>query len=98
ALGGGFAPGEKVAVAMADVGSRSLNAYALTELPWETLERRVIAIGRDSSLTAKKKAFEQGANVYAVMPFTKKNILGILNTVLSPVDDLHLPFYTSDIS
>jgi hypothetical protein len=59
--------------------------------------RRIIAIGRDSSISAKKRAFEQGANVYAVMPFTKKNILGILDSVLSPIDDLDLPFYTSDI-
>jgi hypothetical protein len=98
AMADGFADARRVAVAMVDVGSRNLNAYPLSDIPWESSDRRVIAIGRDSSLTAKKRAFEQGANVYAVMPFTKKNILGILSSVLSPIDDLHLPFYTSDIS
>jgi len=98
AIADGLADARRVAVAMVDVGSRNLNAYPLSDIPWESTDRRVIAIGRDSSLTAKKRAFEQGANVYAVMPFTKKNILGILSSVLSPIDDLHLPFYTSDIS
>jgi hypothetical protein len=98
AVADGLADARRVAVAMVDVGSRNLNAYPLSDIPWETSDRRVIAIGRDSSLMAKKRAFEQGANVYAVMPFTKKNILGILSSVLSPIDDLHLPFYTSDIS
>jgi hypothetical protein len=93
-----FSRSERIAVAMVDAGSRNVSAYPLSDIPWESGERRVIAIGRDSSLSAKKRAFEQGANVYAVMPFTKKNILGILNTVLSPTDDLDLPFYTSDIS
>jgi len=93
-----FARTERLSVAMVDAGSRNVGAYPLSELPWESGPRRVIAIGRDPSLSAKKRAFEQGANVYAVMPFTKKNILGILDTVLSPSDDLDLPFYTSDIS
>ena len=93
-----FGRTERIAVAMVDAGSRNVSAYPLSDIPWESNERRIIAIGRDSSLTAKKKAFEQGANVYAVMPFTKKNILGILDSVLSPIDDLDLPFYTSDIS
>lgn len=89
---------DRVSVALVDVGVRNLNAYPVAELPWEGSERRVVAIGRDSSLGAKRKAFEQGANVYAVMPFTKKSILSILDAVLAPVNDLHLPFYTSDIT
>jgi hypothetical protein len=93
-----FARTERISVAMVDAGSRNVSAYPLSDIPWEANERRVIAIGRDASITAKKRAFEQGANVYAVMPFTKKNILGILDSVLSPIDDLDLPFYTSDIS
>jgi hypothetical protein len=93
-----FSRSERIAVAMVDAGSRNVNAYPLSDIPWESGGRRIIAIGRDSSISAKKRAFEQGANVYAVMPFTKKNILGILDTVLSPTDDLDLPFYTSDIS
>jgi hypothetical protein len=94
----GLAKSDRISVAMVDVGVRALSAYPLTELPWDGPERRVVAIGRDASLGAKRKAFEQGANVYAVMPFTQKNILGILNAVLAPANDLHLPFYTSDIS
>jgi len=97
-MGEDFVAGDRIAVAMVDVGSRNLSAYPLSDIPWESSHPRVIAIGRDASLTAKKKAFEQGANVYAVMPFTKKNILGILNSVLSPVDDLNLPFFTSEVS
>ena len=93
-----FARTDRISVAMVDAGSRNVGAYPLSDIPWEAGGRRVIAIGRDASLSAKKKAFEQGANVYAVMPFTKKNILGILDSVLSPIDDLDLPFYTSDIS
>ena len=93
-----FARSERIAVAMVDAGSRNVNAYPLSDIPWESGGRRIIAIGRDPSISAKKRAFEQGANVYAVMPFTKKNILGILDSVLSPTDDLDLPFYTSDIS
>ena len=90
--------GDRVSVAMVDVSGRSLKNYPLAEVPWEAPGSRIIAIARDASLAAKRKAFEQGANVYAVMPFTKKNILGILDTVLSPTDDLHLPFFSSDIS
>jgi len=89
---------DRVSVALVDVGVRNLSAYPVAELPWEGSERRIVAIGRDSSLGAKRKAFEQGANVYAVMPFTKKSILSILDAVLAPVNDLHLPFYTSDIT
>jgi hypothetical protein len=90
--------GDRVSVAMVDVSARNLKNYPLAEVPWAAPGSRIIAIARDSSLAAKRKAFEQGANVYAVMPFTKKNILGILDTVLSPTDDLHLPFFNSDIS
>jgi hypothetical protein len=90
--------GDRVSVAMVDVSGRSLKNYPLAEVPWEAPGSRIVAIARDASLAAKRKAFEQGANVYAVMPFTKKNILGILDTVLSPTDDLHLPFFSSDIS
>jgi hypothetical protein len=98
AVNRGLEKSDRISVALVDVGVRNLSAYPLTELPWEGPERRVVAIGRDASLGAKRKAFEQGANVYAVMPFTQKNILGILNAVLAPTNDLHLPFYTSDIS
>jgi hypothetical protein len=94
----GFEKADRVSVAMVDVGVRNLSAYPVAELPWEGPGRRIVAIGRDASLGAKRKAFEQGANVYAVMPFTRKNILGILNAVLAPANDLHLPFFTSDIS
>jgi hypothetical protein len=94
----GLEKSDRVSVAMVDVGVRNLSAYPVSELPWESSGRRIVAIGRDASLGAKRKAFEQGANVYAVMPFTRKNILGILNAVLAPANDLHLPFYTSDIS
>ena len=94
----GLDKSDRVNVAMVDVGVRNLNAYPVAELPWEGPGRRIVAIGRDASLGAKRRAFEQGANVYAVMPFTRKNILGILNAVLAPANDLHLPFYTSDIS
>jgi hypothetical protein len=90
--------GDRVSVAMVDVSGRSLKNYPLADVPWEAPGSRIVAIARDASLAAKRKAFEQGANVYAVMPFTKKNILGILDTVLSPTDDLHLPFFNSDIS
>ena len=90
--------GDRISVAMVDVSGRSLKNYPLGDVPWETPGSRIVAIARDSSLAAKRKAFEQGANVYAVMPFTKKNILGILDTVLSPVDDIDLPFFSSDIS
>jgi hypothetical protein len=90
--------GDRVSVAMVDVSARMLKNYPLGDLPWEAPGSRIVAIARDSSLAAKRRAFEQGANVYAVMPFTKKNILGILDTVLSPTDDLHLPFFNSDIS
>jgi hypothetical protein len=90
--------GDRISVAMVDVSARALKAYPLAELPWEAPGSRIVAIARDASLAAKRRAFEQGANVYAVMPFTKKNILGILDTVLSPTDDLHLPFFNSDIS
>ncbi len=90
--------GDRVSVAMVDVSARSLKNYPLADVPWAAPGSRIIAIARDASLAAKRKAFEQGANVYAVMPFTKKNILGILDTVLSPTDDLHLPFFNSDIS
>ena len=90
--------GDRVSVAMVDVSGRSLKNYPLAEVPWDAPGSRIIAIARDAALAAKRKAFEQGANVYAVMPFTKKNILGILDTVLSPTDDLQLPFFSSDIS
>jgi hypothetical protein len=94
----GLDKSDRISVALVDVGVRNLSAYPVTELPWDRSEKRIVAIGRDSSLGAKRKAFEQGANVYAVMPFTRKSILSILNAVLAPVNDLHLPFYTSDIS
>lgn len=97
ALPRGLEKTDKVSVALVDVGVRDLSRYPLADLPWEGPGRRVVAIGRDASLSAKRKAFEQGANVYAVMPFTKKNILSILNAVLAPSNDLHLPFYMSDI-
>ena len=93
----GLEKSDRVSVALVDVGVRTLSSYPLSDLPWESPDRRIVAIGRDASLGAKRKAFEQGANVYAVMPFTQKNILGILNAVLAPANDLHLPFYTSDI-
>lgn len=93
-----FTRAERISVAMVDAGSRNVSSYPLSDIPWEPGARRIIAIGRDASISAKKRAFEQGANVYAVMPFTKKNILGILDSVLSPTDDIDLPFFTTDIS
>ena len=98
ALPRGLEKADRISVAMVDVGVRNLSAYPVGDLPWDGSGKRIVAIGRDSSLGAKRRAFEQGANVYAVMPFTRKNILGILNAVLAPANDLHLPFYTSDIT
>lgn len=97
-LPSGLEKSDRISVAMVDVGVRTLSAYPVAELPWEGRDRRIVAIGRDSSHTAKRKAFQQGASVYAVMPFTRKNILGILSAVLAPANELHLPFFTSDIS
>jgi hypothetical protein len=94
---GSLAGSKRISAVIIEFGPRALDAFPLAALPWDVLGPRVVAISIDSSLEAKRKAFERGAKAYAVIPFTRKDILSILNTILASSSE-HLPFYTLDLS